>query len=261
MQIFLTDEHLVLVMEFADKGDLSHHVMSLPSGLPEAHARQLFQQVMLAVDFCHRMGVANRDIKLDNILMVGDLVKLADFGFSKDIHGHSAPTTLVGTIYYVPPEVITNSEGAVYDGKKADMWSCGVVLYAMLTSRYPFQRPGDMALGRGKHMQAIISRTLAGEYPIPNGISSECADLLRGLLTVDPEKRFSVRDVFSHPWYREGLKPGVLEFNDHVVAELTAHPPINDDVIEQIKRLLVEAKGLPGSEPQSSDGDGVSGSL
>ena len=245
-------------MEYADNGDLSHHVMSLPAGLPEAHARQLFQQLMLAVDFCHRMGVANRDIKLDNILMVGDLVKLADFGFSKDEHGHSAPSSLVGTIHYVSPEVIMNSEGAVYDGKKADMWSCGVVLYAMLTSRYPFQRPEDMTLGRAQHMQTLIARTLTGDYLIPTNISHECADILRGLLTVDPEKRFSVKDVFSHPWYQHGLKPGVLEFNDHVVAELTAHPPINNDVIEQIKQLLTDSKTLPGGARQNRDGgDGV----
>ena len=91
---------MALVLEYANFGDLHSYVMSR-RGLSEPEARWFFQQLMLAVDFCHRMGVVNRDIKLENTLLAGDtrpLIKISDFGFSKDEHGQSAPTTRVGTV-------------------------------------------------------------------------------------------------------------------------------------------------------------------
>lgn len=242
-QIFLTEKYLVLVLEYASGGDLASHVFSLPHGMPEQRARLIFQQIMLAVDFCHRMGIVNRDIKLENILISENLVKLADFGFSKDETGHSAPTSRVGTIMYIAPEILTADGDSGYDAKKADMWSCGVVLFAMLTGRYPFHKWDDLPRG-GKmaDMNSAIKRILAGEYEMPTSITPECADLVRGLLTTDPEKRLSVGNVFEHSWFVVGMKPGVNGFNDRVIRELISNPPVNEDVIAQVRQLLAEAK-------------------
>ena len=178
-------------------------------------ARWFFQQLMLAVDFCHRMGVVNRDIKLENTLLAGDgrpLIKIADFGFSKDEHGQSAPTTRVGTVMcvkipiflvflsiflaislviytflrvfcrYMAPEVVSNGPDNVYDAKLADVWSCGVVLYAMLSGQYPFKRSEDNAMGKVQAVRAALQRILKGEFMPPQGVSPLCLDLLQGMI-------------------------------------------------------------------------------
>lgn len=165
-EVFLTQEHLVLVMEYARCGDLFGYVYE-QKGLPESESRWFFQQIVLALDYCHRMGVCLRDIKLENTLLDGPencrperrLVKLCDFGFSKHAELDSAPESLVGTPAYLAPEIITRISNAIsvpgnsidennakaYDGTAADIWSLGVLLYAMVTGTYPFQPLGDGA--------------------------------------------------------------------------------------------------------------------
>eukprot|EP00889_Picochlorum_renovo_P003913 jgi/Picre1/30943/NNA_006302.t1 len=116
-----------------------------PLGMRERLARWYFQQLICAVDFCHKLGIANRDIKMDNILLCGtgehqDLIKLTDFGLSKDDNAHSPPNTCLGTVVYFAPEIIrvivdANKE---YDARKSDVWSCGIVLYAMVSGKFPF---------------------------------------------------------------------------------------------------------------------------
>lgn len=159
-EVFLTQTHLVLVMEYARCGDLFNHVHR-HKGLTEKEAHWFFQQIVLALDYCHRMGVCIRDIKLENTLLDGPdrcapnqlLVKLCDFGFSKHAELDSAPESLVGTPAYLAPEVISRvgsymtpsgsgppeNKANTYDGTAADIWSLGVLLYAMVIGTYPFQ--------------------------------------------------------------------------------------------------------------------------
>jgi serine/threonine-protein kinase SRK2 len=106
-EVFVDSQHLVLVLEYADKGDL-HAYVRQKRRLNESEARWIFQQLMLAVDFSHRVGIANRDIKLENILLASSkgrrdrpMVKLADWGLSSDERMQSAPTTRVGTLNYI----------------------------------------------------------------------------------------------------------------------------------------------------------------
>lgn len=127
-------------------------------------ARWIFQQLIFGLDYCHRKGVANRDIKLENVLLQSGarrpLVKLCDFGYSKHEDLDSAPTwaslflvgflmdnsrSHVGTPDYMSPEIF-KSGGGSYDAKKADLWSCGVVLYVMVVGKYPFSQKEDAEL-------------------------------------------------------------------------------------------------------------------
>jgi serine/threonine-protein kinase SRK2 len=189
LDVFLIPTHLALVLEYAEMGDLHTYVMSR-RGLSEGESRWFFQQIILAIDFCNKMGVANRDVKLENMLLTSGgppgaspLVKLGDFGFSKDMIHQSAATTRVGTVMYMAPEVLTAPPGGVYDASKADVWSCGVVLYAMLTGVYPFKRvPEDLKLSPAQAVRAALQRILAGDYSIPERISPEAADMIQSLL-------------------------------------------------------------------------------
>lgn len=216
-EVFLTPNHLAISMEYAAGGDLSEYVQAHRlhgMGILESDARWVFQQLLVAVDYCHRLGIANRDIKLDNILLDGSLplpiIKMCDFGYSKDEDNGSVCKTACGTPEYMAPEVLAN-EG--YDGKGADVWSCGVMLYVMLTAQFPFRRTGDAATTGIRRMQLMFERIMVADYPPVSHISEECRDLLERILTPSPLKRITVAGIMAHPWFLHDLPPGTLDVN------------------------------------------------
>jgi len=165
-EVILTDVHICIVMEYAEGGDMFDYVLKR-GGLREHEARWFFQQVIVATDYVHQMGMANRDIKLENTLMdlsPKPLIKLCDFGYSKHEKLQSAPGSRVGTPAYLAPEVISTLKGDTYDGKIADIWSCGVMLYVMLTGSYPFERQGDKT--SASKLQLMIARILKVDYKV-----------------------------------------------------------------------------------------------
>lgn len=217
-EVFLTPRYLAIVMEYVPGGDMFEHVVK-KGGLRESEARWFFQQLIVGVDYLHRMGVASRDIKLENTLLDSSprpLVKICDFGYSKHEKFQSAPGSRVGTPAYLAPEVITTTKGQTYDGKVADLWSCGVMLYVMMSGAYPFERPED------KHdtqkLAKMIQRILKVDYEIPSHVkaSKECRDMLSRLLVSDPKSRITIAQIQKHPWYLKDLPPGVIDMNDHL---------------------------------------------
>ncbi|KAK9807449.1 hypothetical protein WJX73_008350 [Symbiochloris irregularis] len=167
-EVFLTPQYLGIVLEYAAGGDLSDYIKrktvnknsSMSRALPESLTRVLFHQIMSALEFCHDRGITNRDIKAENILVMDEkesesqgipvVLKMCDFGFSKDQRFDSACKTMCGTAEYIAPEVM---EQKPYDGKQADIWSAGVLLFVMLTGRYPFSRATDARLNTGLALQ------------------------------------------------------------------------------------------------------------
>ncbi|GIL70723.1 hypothetical protein Vretimale_3824 [Volvox reticuliferus] len=218
-EVFLTPSHLSIVMEYAPGGDMFEYVVK-KNGLREDEARWFFQQLIVGLDYCHRMGVVNRDIKLENTLLDSSprpLVKICDFGYSKHEILHSAPISKVGTASYTAPEVFLSE--SKYDGKIADIWSCGVMLYVMLVGAYPFERPEDKH--DNQKLQKMIQRILHVDYHIPSSVrtSEDCRDLLSKILVADPSKRITIEEIYNHPWYLKGLPPGVREMNDRMQAQ------------------------------------------
>lgn len=238
-EVFLTPTHLAISMEFAPGGDMFEYVVK-KNGLREDEARWFFQQLIVGLDYCHRMGVVNRDIKLENTLLDSSprpLVKICDFGYSKHEKFQSAPGSRVGTPAYLAPEVILTTKGKTYDGKIADVWSCGVMLYVMLVGAYPFERPEDKH--DNQKLQKMIQRILHVDYHIPSHIklSDDCRDLLGKILVPDPLKRITIDGIYNHRWYLKGLPPGVREMNDRLQP-----PPEGLQSVEEVKRLIEEAR-------------------
>lgn len=185
-------------MEFVEGENLQQFLANTGGRASEALARFLFQQLVLALDFCHRRGKVSRDVKLANTLLALapsqlPLVKLCDFGYSKDTVMHSAPASQVGTALFVAPEVMHNFSNRPYDGAQADVWSCGIVLFVLLFGRHPFLRPEDAALPDQQQMLALFTRTAREAFALPPAeaaaISPECADLLARMLQTRPEMR------------------------------------------------------------------------
>eukprot|EP00210_Caulerpa_lentillifera_P003735 g3568.t1 len=241
-EVFLTRKHLCIAMEYAPGGDLFDYVVKR-KGLKEEQTRWFFQQLIIAIDYCHRMGVANRDIKLENTLLDASprpLVKICDFGYSKSEVWQSVAKTKVGTPTYFAPEVIADD---IYNPKIADIWSCGVMLYVMMVGFYPFERPEEK--NDKAKLQKMIQRILKVDYHVPSRInaSADYLDLLSRILVRDPAKRITIEGIQNHKWYQRNLPSGVLEMNSTL---FVPHDKLQS--LEEIESIVEKATVRPADE-------------
>ncbi|KAJ5952896.1 uncharacterized protein N7479_011309 [Penicillium vulpinum] len=178
---------LYLVLEHVEGGELFDYV-SNNGPLPEEEAVRLFRQIIAALGYCHRFNICHRDLKPENILLDSNYnVKLADFGMAAlQPAGHWLNTSC-GSPHYAAPEIIY---GRKYRGDRADMWSCGIILYALLTGYLPFDG-GDL----GNTLRLVKK----GDYIIPPELSDEAADLIQRILQKRPEDRISMKNIWLHP--------------------------------------------------------------
>lgn len=188
-----TSDFDVLVLEHAEGGDLFDYIVRRVR-VPEDEARAIFMQLLDAVAYCHQHGVAHRDLKPENILFGRDShVKLADFGLSAQMADGVPLTESVGSPNYAAPELLTR--GCAYDGRKVDVWSCGVILYVLLAGCLPFD---------ADEIPDLFKLIRRGQYAIPGYFSREAADLVGRMLSVDPSQRISVAEIHQHPWLSHG---------------------------------------------------------
>lgn len=175
------------MLEYVEGGELFDYVQN-HAPLPEEEAVRLFRQIIAGLGFCHRFNICHRDLKPENILLDGwHNVKLADFGMAAlQPAGHWLNTSC-GSPHYAAPEIIY---GRRYRGDRADIWSCGIILYALLTGYLPFDG-GDLA--------NTLRMVKKGEYFIPHEVSDESSDLIQRILQKKPEDRISMQDMFMHP--------------------------------------------------------------
>lgn len=205
-EVFLTRSHLCIVMDFAPGQNLLKYV-SERGHLTEDRARQVFHQLILAVHTCHSMQIVNRDIKLDNTLLDnGDPPKImiCDFGYSKCLEVDSNPNSRVGTPQYLAPEVLLANPKRGYNAKRADVWSCGVFLFAMLAGHYPFGEGGRRP-NTGNELSRLLQRILQGRFTIPSRLSKEAQDLLRQMMKGNHNERITMDEIKRHPWFAKDL--------------------------------------------------------
>ncbi|KAK6923363.1 Protein kinase domain [Dillenia turbinata] len=153
---------------------------------------------------------------------------------------HSQPKSTVGTPAYIAPEVLSRKE---YDGKIADVWSCGVTLYVMLVGAYPFEDPDDP-----RNFRKTIARILSVHYSIPNyvRISVECRHLLSRIFVANPEKRITIAEIKSHPWFVKNLPIEFMEGEGSLQSDDVKDP---QQSMEEILLILQEAR-KPGEGPK-----------
>jgi BR serine/threonine kinase len=191
-EILESHRHLYLVMDYASHGELLDYVVARGQLTPP-EAIRIFRQILYGLDYLHRHSICHRDLKLENILLDDhDNVKIGDFGFARWMSSNVADTSC-GSPHYASPEVIM---GKPYDGRKADVWSSGVVLYSLLTGRLPFE---------GSSLRVLASKICGGEYRLPDFPDPMIKDLLSKLLMVDPTQRLSLDQIKRHPFFRSGL--------------------------------------------------------
>ncbi|CAD6240367.1 unnamed protein product [Miscanthus lutarioriparius] len=204
-EVMASKSKIYFAMEYVRGGELFARVAR--GRLKEDVARRYFHQLIAAVDFCHSRGVYHRDLKPENLLVDehGNL-KVSDFGLSalRECQKQDGLLhTTCGTPAYVAPEII-NKKG--YDGAKADIWSCGVILFVLLAGYLPFHDANLMEMYRR------ISR---GDVKYPQWFSSDLRRFMSKLLDPNPNTRITIEKLVEHPWFKKGYKPAVMLAQPH----------------------------------------------
>lgn len=194
-EVLNSRSRIYIIMELVRGGEL-YWRLQRDGGLEESIARRYFQQLVDAVAYCHKRGVFHRDLKPENLLLCpeDDVLKITDFGLSaiKAEIGGNVMRTACGSPHYVAPEM---RHAGGYDAAKVDSWSCGIILYLLLTGWLPFH---------DENPRALQSQIQNGSVEYTEEIPANAREIIAGLLEKDPVQRWSLSKVRKHPWFRVG---------------------------------------------------------
>eukprot|EP00294_Goniomonas_avonlea_P000104 CAMPEP_0114556064 /NCGR_PEP_ID=MMETSP0114-20121206/9094_1 /TAXON_ID=31324 /ORGANISM="Goniomonas sp, Strain m" /LENGTH=517 /DNA_ID=CAMNT_0001741253 /DNA_START=16 /DNA_END=1569 /DNA_ORIENTATION=- len=222
-EIIDTPTDIYVVMEHVACGELFDYIVS-KGRLTEDEARRFFQQIVAGVEYCHRNMVVHRDLKPENLLLSKDqCVKIADFGLSNIMRDGAFLKTSCGSPNYAAPEVIS---GQLYAGAEVDVWSIGVILYALLCGNLPFD---------DENIANLFKKIKGGIYSLPSYLSEQSRDLIPKLLVVDPLQRLTIAEIRQHPWFQQRL-PGYLAIPPDL--RPPQHQELNDLVITEVLQRL-----------------------
>ncbi|XP_069185700.1 serine/threonine-protein kinase MARK2 isoform X20 [Procambarus clarkii] len=209
-QVIETEKTLYLVMEYASGGEVFDYLV-FHGRMKEKEARAKFRQIVSAVQYCHQKKIIHRDLKAENLLLDSEMViKIADFGFSNEFTPGNKLDTFCGSPPYAAPELF---QGKKYDGPEVDVWSLGVILYTLVSGSLPFD---------GSNLKELRERVLRGKYRIPFYMSTDCENLLKKFLVLNPARRASLETIMKDRWMNIGyeddeLKPyiePVMDYDD-----------------------------------------------
>ncbi|XP_072503898.1 serine/threonine-protein kinase MARK1 isoform X4 [Notamacropus eugenii] len=254
-EVIETEKTLYLVMEYASGGEVFDYLVA-HGRMKEKEARAKFRQIVSAVQYCHQKCIVHRDLKAENLLLDSDMnIKIADFGFSNEFTVGNKLDTFCGSPPYAAPELF---QGKKYDGPEVDVWSLGVILYTLVSGSLPFD---------GQNLKELRERVLRGKYRIPFYMSTDCENLLKKLLVLNPIKRGSLEQIMKDRWMNVGheeeeLKPYTEpepDFNDTkridvMVTMGFSRDEINVSLINQKYDEVMATYLLLGRKPPEFEG-------
>ncbi|KAJ7733238.1 kinase-like domain-containing protein [Mycena maculata] len=233
--VWETSTELYLILEYVKGGELFEHLCK-KGRLPTEEALGYFQQIITAIDYCHQFNIAHRDLKPENILLDEDFnVKIADFGMAA-WQANGMLRTSCGSPHYAAPEIVS---AKAYDGSAADIWSCGVILHALLAGRLPFD---DEDLG------VLLEKVKKGTFDMPDDIDPLAQDLIKKMLTANAEDRISMPELIAHAFYTS-IKPkattSVIPDLDRIALPIGSLASIDPDIFANLRTLW---HGTPDAE-------------
>ncbi|OLY85713.1 Carbon catabolite-derepressing protein kinase [Smittium mucronatum] len=220
---------IIMVMEYAG-GELFNYLVE-KGRMPENEAKRFFQQIISAVEFCHKKGIVHRDLKPENLLLDAfNNIKIADFGLSNVVKDGEFLNTSCGSPNYAAPEVIN---GKLYAGPDVDVWSCGIILYVMLCGKLPFD---------DENIPNLFKKISSGIFSIPSHVSSGARNLIQQMLIVDPLKRITIAKIRQDHWFN-------LDLPEYLKPSPDGTDPMRLDIINNETVDIVSAKlGMQRSE-------------
>jgi len=203
--VYESKKNLFLVLEYVGGGELFDYLVR-KGRLHLSEAKKFFRQIVSAVDYCHQHLICHRDLKPENLLLDEKKnIKIADFGMAS-VQVDDMLETSCGSPHYACPEVV---RGIKYDGRKADTWSCGVILYALIVGCLPFD---------DDNLRHLLEKVKKGTFLMPDFVPADGQDLIEKMLTVNPEDRYTLTEVKAHPFY--------TKIEGHATPELITQPVI-----------------------------------
>nr|QSH71605.1 CBL-interacting protein kinase [Hedychium coronarium] len=230
-EVIASKTKIYLVLEFVDGGELFDKI-ARNGKLKEDEARKYFQQLINAVDYCHSRGVFHRDLKPENLLLdATGVLKISDFGLSalpQQVREDGMLYTTCGTPNYVAPEVIKDKG---YDGAKADIWSCGVILFVLMAGYLPFEETNlvslykkvtyhnahsDISYETGLPLMLVVnaSQIFKAAFSCPNWFSTSAKKLIKRILDPNPQTRIAIPQIIENEWFKKGYQPPQFETAD-----------------------------------------------
>uniref|UniRef100_A0A8C0WS76 non-specific serine/threonine protein kinase n=1 Tax=Castor canadensis TaxID=51338 RepID=A0A8C0WS76_CASCN len=257
-EVIETEKTLYLVMEYASGGEVFDYLVA-HGRMKEKEARAKFRQIVSAVQYCHQKCIVHRDLKAENLLLDADMnIKIADFGFSNEFTVGNKLDTFCGSPPYAAPELF---QGKKYDGPEVDVWSLGVILYTLVSGSLPFD---------GQNLKELRERVLRGKYRIPFYMSTDCENLLKKLLVLNPVKRGSLEQIMKDRWMNVGheeeeLKPYTepepdfsdIKRIDIMITMGFIRDEINDALINQKYDEVMATYILLGRKPPEVTGPSI----
>ncbi|XP_026058868.1 serine/threonine-protein kinase BRSK2-like isoform X1 [Carassius auratus] len=226
--VYENKKYLYLVLEHVSGGELFDYLVKKGRLTPK-EARKFFRQIISALDFCHSHSICHRDLKPENLLLdEKNNIRIADFGMASLQVGDSLLETSCGSPHYACPEVI---RGEKYDGRKADVWSCGVILFALLVGALPFD---------DDNLRNLLEKVKLGVFHMPHFIPPDCQNLLRGMIEVNAGSRLTLELIQKHTWYIGGKnepEPEQPEPRKVAIRSVPSADDIDPDVLESMHSL------------------------
>ncbi|XP_016001696.1 serine/threonine-protein kinase BRSK2 isoform X2 [Rousettus aegyptiacus] len=226
--VYENKKYLYLVLEHVSGGELFDYLVKKGRLTPK-EARKFFRQIISALDFCHSHSICHRDLKPENLLLdEKNNIRIADFGMASLQVGDSLLETSCGSPHYACPEVI---RGEKYDGRKADVWSCGVILFALLVGALPFD---------DDNLRQLLEKVKRGVFHMPHFIPPDCQGLLRGMIEVDAARRLTLEHIQKHTWYIGGKNEPEPEQPIPRKVQIRSLPSLEDidpDVLDSMHSL------------------------
>nr|XP_056709821.1 serine/threonine-protein kinase MARK2 isoform X4 [Euleptes europaea] len=257
-EVIETEKTLYLVMEYASGGEVFDYLVA-HGRMKEKEARAKFRQIVSAVQYCHQKFIVHRDLKAENLLLDADMnIKIADFGFSNEFTFGNKLDTFCGSPPYAAPELF---QGKKYDGPEVDVWSLGVILYTLVSGSLPFD---------GQNLKELRERVLRGKYRIPFYMSTDCENLLKKFLILNPSKRGTLEQIMKDRWMNVGheddeLKPYVEPLPDYKDPRRTelmismgyTREEIQDSLVSQKYNEVMATYLLLGYKNSELDNDSI----
>ena len=221
-------------MEHCSKGELFDYIVA-QGRLTEKEAWKFIEQILSGVEYIHKLNFVHRDLKPENLLLDENMnIKIVDFGLSNIFQDQEMLKTACGSPCYAAPEMVA---GKKYVPSWVDIWSCGIILYAMVWGYLPFEDPDTSKL---------YQKILSGEFEVPEFMTSLVKDLLHKVLNTDPKKRYTINDIRNHEWFKkyhskEPPKAGIYIGYNQI--------PVDEEVVSLLKDFGINsdyAKNLIG---------------
>ena len=227
--IIHTENFIFLIQEYVPNGELLHFLENSENlNLSEKDICKIYQQIISGIEYLHEVGIAHRDLKLENILLnFKNDIKIIDFGLSNKYNKDNDELlqSSCGSPCYAAPEMI---RGTKYHGLDTDIWSSGIILYLMLCKSFPFN---------DKNNSKLYQKILGGKFSLPSYLSNEAKDLLIKLLKVNPNERIKLNEIKKHPWFN------LINIKKNFFSGIDTNKiimPIDEEIIKEMTLLGIE---------------------